>query len=123
MRMAVVIVALVALVSATLGIVHPALGSESAMPGCSSVDRVGVCPMDPLEHLVAWQNTFAATIPDGVLLVALVCLLFCTASHDPSLEAPRKCRVAPPSRSVLAPPDPDFLERAFSRGILHSRAW
>lgn len=93
------------------------------MPGMTSL-----CHMDPLEHLSAWQNIFAA-IPGQLSLFGTLLLLIASFLIVRSIKIPdipvHLFNYVPPQLlyvrncvSIVSP-----LQEAFSNGILHPKVF
>ena len=91
------------------------------MPGMSSL-----CHMDPLEHLTAWQNIFAAIPSQLGLFVALLLLIISVIVvrriQIPDIPTPFLHSISSQvlySKTYIPIVSP--LQEAFSNGILHSK--
>lgn len=117
---------LLALLGALLSFTHPAMPKDmdGTMSGCTSMG-VMICPMDPLEHLAAWQGAFVATISGSIMGTLLLVLVFVVAYsvRDTSQNVTQVQRFARITIPIPRAFSRDPLARAFARGILHSKAF
>jgi hypothetical protein len=115
------------LVISLFGALHMGMSSGSSMDNCPFAAPSSVCTMAPLEHIGAAQN-FLNTLPsqkDAVYFLLLVIsgvLLFASyflKLFSPPKLSPAYCRTYN-NRSQYSP---NFLQEAFSRGILNSKTF
>ena len=103
------------------------MGANGKMAPCPFSGEGAICTMNPLEHIAAWQSAFTTTVQnerDIVLLLIALTLLF-TVGFWRELFTKRDLCSLQRWHSVLREElnilDP--LQEAFSRGILHSKAY
>ncbi|MHB1769881.1 MAG: hypothetical protein ACYCPH_02255 [Minisyncoccota bacterium] len=102
------------------------LGPGGEMSGCPLMGTPALCHMSPFAHASALQNMFVA-IPFAGIFAILIALLFALVAI-PLIRANWKIGTflkfvyAPPPQANASLPR-NVLQKAFARGIIHSKAF
>ena len=109
------------------GALHLGMGSSNSMNDCPFSVGTSICTMTPLEHIGAAQNLIN-TLPSPrniayffLLIISVVLLL---ALYFLKLFSPPKLSLAyHATYNRRSSPPPNFLQQAFSSGILNSKTF
>lgn len=105
------------------------MNDDGTMANCPYLGITALCTMQPLEHVAALQNMLAA-LPAKIAgifaaIVLLAFILFLTLADRRNAGAVRYAAFSPigKHRRQSALSIPDAIRDAFSRGILHTKAF
>lgn len=116
------VILVISLFVITVGISLPQhdMSEGGQMTGCPiMMDRNVICSMSAQEHLSAWQSMFAAIPPQSLLLAPLLLLVVIISRY--LLYKPS--RVLYFQSKERFTPIFDYLQEAFSSGLIHSKAF
>lgn len=105
------------------------MNDDGTMANCPYLGITALCTMQPLEHIAAWQDMLAALpakiggIFAAIVLIASAILL--VLLHGPNADTIRHSAFSymKKRRRQSALLIPDAIRDAFSRGILHTKAF
>lgn len=98
------------------------MNPDGTMSDCPFMGLTSVCKMSPMEHIVAWQNMFVSLPLNNIAILFSFLMLasiaiFYSKSRSINGSPPLSYMFLKEKRFVA----PNFLQDAFSRGILNSK--
>lgn len=124
-RTTVTLATILLLLGAFLSFAHPVMAMTvgTTASDCLLMSQEALCPMSPIGHLAAWQNSFTATIPTTVYALTLTLAFFVAYKAYRALLDTISVPQLTLRRFFFTSFLHDPLALAFARGILNPRIW
>lgn len=113
------------LFASSLGVSHTGMEMEGGMPDCPFMPGVSICAMTPMEMVEASQGLLQnISLQDNfALLLSLIFLTFSVSVFARFFSPPDLDFVRQRSSPLYSPRSQDYLQEAFSNGILNPKLY